>query len=191
MDASPPKLRSLRATPVNVPLVRPHPTASGVVGSAPLVLVDLETDKGLVGHAYVFRRSCPNCRRVPYAHSAGRKPVGTARPDHEPFSGCLRRRHAGRHEDRRDYGLVAGGQPSGGSRFTGVESPVPGTQRAAAGGFAASPLAQVPGLAAPILQQPLEVKDGFALPQKAAGCGIAWDKAAVGVTGFARRAHPP
>ena len=131
MDASPPKLRSLRATPVNVPLARPHPTASGVVGSAPLVLVDLETDQGLVGHAYVFRRSCPNCRRVPYAHSAGRKPVGTARPDHEPFSGCLRRRHAGRHEDRRDYGLVAGGQPSGGSRFTGVESPVPGTQRAA------------------------------------------------------------
>jgi hypothetical protein len=66
MDASPPKLRSLRATPVNVPLARPHPTASGVVGSAPLVLVDLETD------AYVFRRSCPNCRRVPYAHSAAK-----------------------------------------------------------------------------------------------------------------------
>ena len=51
MDASPPKLRSLRATPVNVPLARPHPTASGVVGSAPLVLVDLENDQGLVGHA--------------------------------------------------------------------------------------------------------------------------------------------
>ena len=54
MDASPPKIRRLRATPVNVPLARPHPTASGVVGSAPLVLVDLETDQGLAGHAYVF-----------------------------------------------------------------------------------------------------------------------------------------
>lgn len=54
VDASPPKIRSLRATPVNVPLARPHPTASGVVGSAPLVLVDLETDQGLAGHAYVF-----------------------------------------------------------------------------------------------------------------------------------------
>jgi hypothetical protein len=64
MDASPPKLRSLRATSVNVPLARPHPTASGVVGSAPLVLVDLETDKGLVGHAYVFRRSCPKLPAV-------------------------------------------------------------------------------------------------------------------------------
>ena len=47
MDASAPKIRSLRATPVNVPLARPHPTASGVVGSAPLVLLDLETDEGL------------------------------------------------------------------------------------------------------------------------------------------------
>ena len=54
MDTSPPKIRSLRATPVNVPLARPHPTASGMVGSAPLVLVDLETDQGLTGHAYVF-----------------------------------------------------------------------------------------------------------------------------------------
>src|SRR6201998_4531027 len=28
--------------------------ASGVVSSAPLVLMDLETDQGLTGHAYVF-----------------------------------------------------------------------------------------------------------------------------------------
>ena len=54
MDASLPKIRRLRATPVNVPLARPHPTASGVVSSAPLVLMDLETDQGLTGHAYVF-----------------------------------------------------------------------------------------------------------------------------------------
>jgi mandelate racemase len=54
VDASPPSVRSLRATPVNVPLARPHPTASGVVGSAPLVLLDLETDQGLVGRSYLF-----------------------------------------------------------------------------------------------------------------------------------------
>ena len=54
MNASPLKIRSLRATPVNVPLARPHPTASGVVESAPLVLVDLETDQGLTGRSYVF-----------------------------------------------------------------------------------------------------------------------------------------
>ncbi len=39
---------------MNVPLARPHPTASGVVESAPLVLLDLETDLGLVGRSYVF-----------------------------------------------------------------------------------------------------------------------------------------
>jgi mandelate racemase len=33
---------------------RPHPTASGVVESAPLVLVDLETGEGLTGRSYVF-----------------------------------------------------------------------------------------------------------------------------------------
>ena len=54
VNASALKIRSLRATTVNVPLARPHPTASGVVGCAPLVLVDLETDQGLTGHAYVF-----------------------------------------------------------------------------------------------------------------------------------------
>ena len=39
---------------MNVPLARPHPTASGVISSAPLVLMDLETDQGLTGRAYVF-----------------------------------------------------------------------------------------------------------------------------------------
>jgi mandelate racemase len=33
--------------------------------------------------------------------------------------------------------------------------------------------------AAPILERPLELKDGFALPQKEAGVGLAWDKDAV------------
>ena len=32
---------------------------------------------------------------------------------------------------------------------------------------------------APILQRPLELKDGFALPETEAGCGLAWDKDAV------------
>lgn len=54
MNASVLNILSLRATPVNVPLSRPHPTASGVVESAPLVLVDLETDQGLTGRSYVF-----------------------------------------------------------------------------------------------------------------------------------------
>ena len=49
-----PTIRALRARAVDVPLPRPHPTAGGVVASAPLVLVDLFTDEGVVGTSYVF-----------------------------------------------------------------------------------------------------------------------------------------
>ena len=49
-----PVLRSLRATPVLVPLPVPLKTASGIIDQSPLVLVDLETTAGIVGHAYVF-----------------------------------------------------------------------------------------------------------------------------------------
>ena len=49
-----PKIRALRARAVDVPLPRPHPTAGGVVASAPLVLADLFTDEGVVGSSYVF-----------------------------------------------------------------------------------------------------------------------------------------
>ena len=52
-------IRGLQARAVDVPMRRPLGTASGRITSAPLVLVDLETDGGLVGHAYLFcyRRS--------------------------------------------------------------------------------------------------------------------------------------
>jgi len=54
VNGSPLKIGNLRATPVKVPLARPHGTASGVVASAPLVLVDLETGQRLAGHPYVL-----------------------------------------------------------------------------------------------------------------------------------------
>ncbi len=47
-------IRSLKARPVNVPMARPLATAGGSVTTAPLVLVDLETDRGVTGSAYVF-----------------------------------------------------------------------------------------------------------------------------------------
>jgi mandelate racemase len=49
-----PRIRSLRARAVDVPLPKPHPTAGGVLTSAPLVLIDLTTDDGVVGRSYVF-----------------------------------------------------------------------------------------------------------------------------------------
>jgi mandelate racemase len=49
-----PVVWSLRCRPLLVPLVRPLRTASGEIPEAPLVLIDLETDVGVVGRAYVF-----------------------------------------------------------------------------------------------------------------------------------------
>jgi mandelate racemase len=45
---------ALRARPVSVPLDPPVQTASGRIGSAPLVLIDLLTDDGVTGRSYVF-----------------------------------------------------------------------------------------------------------------------------------------
>lgn len=46
--------RKLRCTPVSVPLANPVRTASGQVTHAPLVLLDLLTDEGIEGRAYLF-----------------------------------------------------------------------------------------------------------------------------------------
>lgn len=47
-------IRELRVRTVRVPMVEPHRTASGAVSESPLVLVDVETDAGVVGHGLVF-----------------------------------------------------------------------------------------------------------------------------------------
>lgn len=48
------KITGLRSRAVNVPLTYPIHTAVGTVASAPLVLLDLDTDAGVTGHAYLF-----------------------------------------------------------------------------------------------------------------------------------------
>lgn len=49
-----PSIRSVAVRAANVPLDPPIETGSGLVGSAPLVLVDLTTSEGVVGRSYVF-----------------------------------------------------------------------------------------------------------------------------------------
>ena len=49
-----PTIRGLHARPVNVPLARPLHTGGGVVATAPLVLIDVLTEEGITGRAYVF-----------------------------------------------------------------------------------------------------------------------------------------
>ena len=47
-------IRSLKARPVIVPMERPIRTAVGTIPAAPLVLIDLMTDQGVPGRAYIF-----------------------------------------------------------------------------------------------------------------------------------------
>ncbi|MFM0670915.1 enolase C-terminal domain-like protein [Paraburkholderia sediminicola] len=48
------KIVGLRTRAVNVPLEYPVKTAVGTVASSPLVLLDVQTDSGVTGHAYLF-----------------------------------------------------------------------------------------------------------------------------------------
>jgi mandelate racemase len=47
-------VRSARATPVEVPMARPLGTSAQTIRTAPLLLIDLETEEGVTGRAYLF-----------------------------------------------------------------------------------------------------------------------------------------
>src|SRR5436190_8528506 len=49
-----PAIRSVSARALVVPLARPVKNAFGVIDSGPLVLIDVETDQGVTGRAYIF-----------------------------------------------------------------------------------------------------------------------------------------
>lgn len=49
-----PTLTGIRARAINVPLAFPVRTSVGTVATSPLVLIDLDTDRGIVGRSYVF-----------------------------------------------------------------------------------------------------------------------------------------
>jgi mandelate racemase len=51
---SPLTIRSLRTIAVEVPMARPLGTSAATVRAAPLLLIDLETEEGVTGHAYLF-----------------------------------------------------------------------------------------------------------------------------------------
>jgi mandelate racemase len=54
MTEAMPRVRELRVRAVRVPMAEPHRTASGTITESPLVLTDVLTDEGVVGHSYVF-----------------------------------------------------------------------------------------------------------------------------------------
>jgi mandelate racemase len=47
-------IKGVKVRAVKVPMTEPHRTASGVITESPLVLVDVETSRGVVGHGMVF-----------------------------------------------------------------------------------------------------------------------------------------
>ena len=55
-DAAP-RIESIAARAVLAPLARPIRTAVGHVPAAPLVLIDVRGEDGVVGRSYVFQRS--------------------------------------------------------------------------------------------------------------------------------------
>ncbi len=54
MSTAAPAIRSITARAVDVPISRPVKNAFGVIGSAPLVLIDVATDQGVTGRSYIF-----------------------------------------------------------------------------------------------------------------------------------------
>ena len=47
-------IRDIKFRAVNAPLARPIRTAVGAIPSAPLLLIDVGTDQGIVGRSYIF-----------------------------------------------------------------------------------------------------------------------------------------
>src|SRR4051812_13421447 len=57
-------IRALRSRPVRVPMRRPLRTSGGTIDLAPMVLIDLETDQGVPGRAYLFAYSDAGARAL-------------------------------------------------------------------------------------------------------------------------------
>jgi mandelate racemase len=54
MSATTPGIRSVKARGVVAPIARPVKNAFGIIEAAPLVLIDVATDQGVTGRAYIF-----------------------------------------------------------------------------------------------------------------------------------------
>jgi mandelate racemase len=54
MSKTVPAIRGVKARAIIAPIARPVKNAFGVIEAAPMVLIDVETDSGVTGHAYIF-----------------------------------------------------------------------------------------------------------------------------------------
>src|SRR3954465_12388565 len=58
------KIRSIRVRAVNPPLKRPLQTSTTLVGAASLLLIDLQTEEGIVGRSYLFSPGKHNLKPI-------------------------------------------------------------------------------------------------------------------------------
>ena len=58
MTSNAPVIERVKARAVDAPIARPVKNAFGVISSAPLVLIDVATDHGLIGRSYIFAYTC-------------------------------------------------------------------------------------------------------------------------------------
>jgi len=48
------RIRAIKVRSVRLPMARPHQTAGGTISESPLILTDITTEDGIVGHSVVF-----------------------------------------------------------------------------------------------------------------------------------------
>ena len=125
------KIRSLRVRVVRVPMAHPHRTASGVVSESPLVLTDVFTDDGVVGHSVVFTYTAAalEAHGRPDPEPRGAHPgraAGPGRDRAEALQKVPAARHPGarRHRSGRDRhgALGRAGPPARHSRSSGCSA---------------------------------------------------------------------
>ena len=79
MTKTPSAIRSVKARALVAPISRPVKNAFGVIEAAPLVLIDVATDPGVTGHAYLFGYSKLTLKPlVMLIEEIGRELVGKA-----------------------------------------------------------------------------------------------------------------
>ena len=79
MTKPPSAIRSVKARALVAPISRPVKNAFGVIEAEPLVLIDVATDQGVTGHAYLFGYSKLTLKPlVMLIEEIGRELVGKA-----------------------------------------------------------------------------------------------------------------
>jgi len=168
-------VRAVDARLIRVPMRRPLHTSAARVTHAPLVLLDLHTDQGVTGRAYLF------C----YLEALGRAVVGLARDTAPLLVGRSGQPGAVRRTLTSAFRLAGVGGPTA-MLLSGLDMACWDALALAAElplvrllGAEPRPWLEYVDWANPILREPLDVSTGTATPSERAGVGLEWDEDAV------------